>query len=105
MRFILMLHIYSGILGLLFGACAMILRKGSNRHGVAGKAFVISMLGLGLSGAYLGFMKHQTVNVAMGILTCYLVTTAWITARRRDGETSIFDWAALLVPVVVGVTF
>ena len=36
------------------------------------------------------------------LLTFYLVTTAWITARRRDGETSIFDWGALLVSLAVG---
>jgi hypothetical protein len=32
------------------------------------------------------------------------VATAWLTARRRDGETSIFDWGALLVPLALGLT-
>jgi hypothetical protein len=31
------------------------------------------------------------------------VTTAWLTARRRDGETSVFDWAALLIPLAIGI--
>ena len=52
----------------------------------------------------MGFIKHQTLNVAMGVLTCYLVTTAWRTARRGVEERSIFDWAALLVPLAIGAT-
>jgi hypothetical protein len=87
---------------MLSGAAAMSFRKGSHRHRVAGNVFVIVMLGLSASGAYLGFMKHQTLNGLMGILTFYLVVTAWWTARRRDGETRIFDLGALMVPLAVG---
>jgi len=99
---ILIFHICAGILGLLSGTAAMSFRKGSHRHRLTGNAFVISMLSLSASGAYLGFMKHQTLNGLQGILTFYLVATAWWTARRRDGETGIFDWGALIVPLGVG---
>jgi uncharacterized membrane protein len=99
---ILVLHICAGILGLLSGAAAMSFRKGSRRHGLAGNVFVISMLCLSASGAYLGFMKHQMLNGLMGVLTPYLVTTAWATASCRDGETGIFDWGALLFALAVG---
>jgi hypothetical protein len=30
------------------------------------------------------------------------MATAWLTARRRDGEVGIFDWSALMVPLAVG---
>jgi hypothetical protein len=60
------------------------------------------MLILSASGVYLALMKSQPGNVLGGSLTFYLVTTAWMTARRRDGETSIFDWGALLVSLAVG---
>ncbi len=99
---ILLLHICGGIIALLSGAAAMSFRKGSRRHRVAGIVFVVSMIGLGASGAYMGFVKHQTLNVAMGVLTSYLVATAWTTARRKGGEVGSFDWAALLVPLAVG---
>jgi hypothetical protein len=33
----------------------------------------------------------------------FLVGTAWVTARRREGETSIFDWVALLIPLALGI--
>jgi hypothetical protein len=99
---LLTFHICAGTVGLLSGAAAMFFRKGSHRHRVTGNVFVISMLCLSVSGAYLGFMKHQTLNGLMGVLTFYLVATAWLTARRRDGETGIVDWGALLVPLAVG---
>jgi uncharacterized membrane protein len=104
MRFspLLVFHICAGTSAMLSGTAAMSFRKGSHRHRVAGNVFVIAMLALSASGAYMGFMKHQTLNGFMGVLTFYLVVTAWSTARRRDGETHIFDWGALIVPLAVG---
>jgi uncharacterized membrane protein len=99
---ILVLHICAGILGLLSGAAALSFRKGSRWHRVAGNIFFVSMLGMSTAGAYLALMKHQMNNVFGGVLAFYLVTTAWATGRRRDGETSIFDWGALLVALAVG---
>jgi hypothetical protein len=46
--------------------------------------------------------QAQLANFFVGTLTFYLVATAWWAARRRDGETGIFDWAALLVAFSVG---
>jgi predicted membrane protein DUF2306 len=101
---VLLLHICAGTIGLLSGAVAISFRKGSRRHAMAGKVFVISMLGLSSSAVYLALMRHEIGNFIGGVLTFYLVTTAWFTVRRRDGETSVLDWAALLVPLAVGVT-
>jgi len=42
----------------------------------------------------------EVINILMGLLALYLVSTAWITARRRKG-TGPFDRVALLL--VVGV--
>jgi len=99
---LLPLHISAGIVGILSGAAAMSFRKGSARHALAGRVFVIAMLTLAASAVYLALMKHQVGNVLGGTLTFYLVTTAWMTARRGDGETGIFDWVALLIPLLVG---
>ncbi len=98
---LLTLHITAGALGMLSGFVAAFLRKGSRRHGLAGDVFVVSMLVLSATGVYLAIMKAQPGNILGGTLTFYLVATAWMAARRRDGETSMFDWAALLV--VLGV--
>jgi uncharacterized membrane protein len=100
---LLPLHISAGLVGILSGTAAMCFRKGSQRHALAGKVFVIAMLTLGASAVYLALMKHQLGNVLGGTFTLYLVATAWATARRRDGETSIFDWVALLIPLALGI--
>jgi hypothetical protein len=93
---LLVIHICGGVVGVLSGAAAMSFRKGTRRHRVAGNVFFVAMLVMGSSAAYLG-------NVVGGLLACYLVATAWLTARRREGETSIFDWAAFLFTLTVGV--
>ena len=99
---ILAFHICAGTLGMLSGFAAVSLRKGSRRHGLAGRVFVISMLSMSASGVYLAFMKSSPGDILGGALTFYLVATAWMTARRRDAKTGIFDWGALLVVLAVG---
>lgn len=104
MRFpLLMLHIAGGMLGMLSGAVALIFRKGSPVHVFAGRAFVGAMLTLGVSASWLAVLKNDPNNFGGGIMTFYLIMTAWLTARREDGETSRFDWAALAIPLVLGV--
>ena len=100
---ILVVHICGGTLGLLSGTAAMSFRKGSPRHVLAGKVFVASMLTMAAVAVYLGIVRHQPNNTGSGILTFYLIGTAWLTARRRDGETSRFDWVALLIPLAIGI--
>ncbi len=101
---ILLLHIASGTLGMLSGFVAVSLRKGSRRHGLAGDVFVTSMMSLGATGVYLAALKHQPGNILGGTFTFYLVTTAWLTARRKDAGTGIFDWGALLIVLAVTAT-
>jgi len=100
---LLPVHIAGGVVGIVSGSAAMSFRKGSARHALAGKVFVAAMLIMAASAVYLAVVKHQMNNVGGGILTFYLVGTAWLTARRKDGETSILDWGALLIPLAIGV--
>jgi hypothetical protein len=99
---LLWFHIGGGAIGLLSGFLTLALRKGSRRHRVAGKVFAVSMMCMGSAAAWLAFMKSQPSNVLGGTLTVYFVATAWVTVRRRAGETRKFDWVALLVPLAVG---
>ena len=101
---LLVVHISGGIVGLLSGGVAMSFRKGSRGHRVAGNVFFVAMLCLSSAGAYMAyFVKPNMGNVMGGVMTFYMVATAWATAKRKDGETGIFDWGALLVPLAVGV--
>jgi hypothetical protein len=88
---------------LFSGAAALSFRKGSRRHVLAGKIFVLSMLTMAVGAVYLAIVKHQPGNIGGGVITFYLVGTAWLTARRREGETSRMDWVALLIPLVLGI--
>ena len=98
----LIVHICAGSLGLLSGTAAIIFKKGSRRHVLAGRVFVVSMLTMAVFAVYLAVVYHDPNNIGGGILTFYLVGTAWLTARRRDGETSWFDWIVLLIPLALG---
>jgi hypothetical protein len=92
---ILVIHICGGVVGLLSGIAAVSFRKGSARHRVAGNLFFVAMLVMGAGAVYLG-------NVFGGAVTIYLVTTGWLTGRRREGKTTIFDWGALLFGLALG---
>ena len=81
----------------------MSFRKGSPRHVLAGKVFVASMLSMAVVAVYLAIVRHQRNNIGGGILTFYLIGTAWLTARRSDGETRPFDWVVFLIPLVLGI--
>jgi hypothetical protein len=98
----LIVHICAGSLGLLSGTAAMFFRKGSPRHVLAGKVFVAAMVTMGVFAVYLAITRHQPNNIGGGILTVYLIGTAWLTARRRDGETIRLDWVVLLIPLALG---
>lgn len=98
---ILLIHIVAGTVGMLSGFVAAFLRKGSRRHGLAGDVFVISMMCLSATGVYLAILKSQTGNILGGSITFYMVTTAWITARRGEGKTGFFDWALLVFPLTI----
>jgi hypothetical protein len=100
---ILIVHICAGTLGLLSGTAAMTFRKGSPGHVLAGRVFVAAMLTMGVFAVYLAITRHQRNNIGGGILTVYLIGTAWLTARRRDGETSRFDWVVFLIPLALGI--
>ena len=99
---LLFLHVAGGLVGLLSGTVAMVYRKGSRGHRLAGDVFVVSMLTMGLCGSTLAAMKHQMNNVFGGLLTFYMITTAWSTGRRRDGRTSLLDWGAMVFATVLG---
>ncbi|HEX5056597.1 MAG TPA: hypothetical protein VFX02_08875 [Gammaproteobacteria bacterium] len=93
---ILILHIAAGVSGILSGAAAMIFRKGSGPHKTAGKIFVISMLTMAAAASVLGYLRQEWYQVVSGISAMYVVTTAWITLRRKEGQTGRFEIVAFV---------
>ena len=97
----LLLHICAGTLGVISGFVAVSLRKGSRRHALAGTVFVISMMVLASSGTFMAIVKSQPGNILGGTLTLYLVATAWLTIKRREGNPGLIDWSALLFAAAI----
>ena len=93
---LLILHIFGGTLGLLAGTVAMIARKGNRLHRLSGNAFTLGMLTLAASGFWLAILKSQISNVIAAVLTFYLIGSAWLAGRRRDG-TGLLDWTGLFL--------
>jgi uncharacterized membrane protein len=93
---VLAFHISAGIAGMLSGGVTIFLRKGTNRHRVAGDVFVIAMMSMSISAIDLALIKNRMDDVFAAMFTIYLVATAWETARRGDGKPGIFEWAAFL---------
>jgi uncharacterized membrane protein len=99
---VLALHITAGALGLLSGTAAICVRKGSRIHAKTGIVFSVSMLILASTGAYIAYVRSQPGNIVGGLLTLYMIATAWMAGRRREAKTGIFDWAGLAFALCVG---
>lgn len=92
------LHITGGTVGLLAGTVAVLSSKGARLHRIAGTAFVVSMLVMAAFADYLAIrIPDQIPNLLIGTFTIYLVTTAWLAVRRREGTTGLAEKIAFLV--------
>ena len=100
---LLFFHIAGALVGLVSGWAAIFLRKGSRLHGAAGNAFFISMLTMCVCGVTLAAMKQQVGNILGGTLTFYLVATAWLTVKRREGQIGRLEWGAMLLAFAFGI--
>jgi len=102
----LVIHIAAGAVGLVSGTIAVIARKGGPLHRKAGTVFVASMAVIAVFAIYLGFaVPDQLTNVFIGAFALYLVATAWMTVRRREGASGVFERWALLVALCLCAPF
>jgi hypothetical protein len=107
---LLIVHVGAGCLGILSGAAALSVRKGERLHRAFGTAFFVSMLTVSALAVYLAVFVPPTAaggappsaSVSIGILTFYLVATAWMTVRRTEGTIGRFEKGALVI--ALGVT-
>lgn len=99
----LIVHIFCGIVAVVAGLLALLVRKGSALHRSTGKIFSVAMLVMASSGVVLAVIKGQRFNVIVGILTCYLVATAWMTTVRREKTVGRTETLFLFVALATGV--
>ena len=100
---VLYLHIGAGNVGLLSGAAALVFRKGSPLHRLAGKTFVVSMLIMSTIGASVApfLPTPERASVLAGVLTFYLVLTSWADVKRKPGQFGPFDFGSLVVSLAI----
>lgn len=96
----LMIHAGAGVLGLVSGVVAVIASKGERLHRGAGTVFVLVMGTTAASGVYLGFVGGEPNNAIAGIVTLYLLATAWMTVRRQENDTGLFEIGAFLFAAI-----
>lgn len=107
---VLVLHITGGSVAMLAGAVALSARKGEPVHRAAGTVFFLSMLLTAAIGATVApfLTEGQRPNTIAGILTFYLVLTAWRTVQRQDGgidRFAILGFFIALGSAIAGVLF
>ena len=90
-------HITMGIVALLSGAAAFAFRKGSRSHRIAGNLFFVTMLATAASAVYAGIFKPYRPAIVEGMLVFYWVVSAWLTARRKEGQVGLPEYGALLL--------
>ena len=99
-------HVGAGAIGLVSGTIAAVAHKGGYLHRKAGTLFVASMLLMATLAVYLGFaVPDQIVNVFIGSFVFYLVATAWMTVRRKEGTSGAFERFALLAALCLCTPF
>jgi uncharacterized membrane protein len=78
------LHILAGTLALLAGALALVARKGSPLHRLAGRGFALAMLVMAGSSLVISVgLRPNPGNVVAALLVTYLVATSWLTLTHR----------------------
>lgn len=75
------LHILTGTVALVSGVLSFAVKKGSHSHKKFGLTFVLSMLVMAISGAFLAFLASEQLNMVAGLVTFYLVVTAYLTVH------------------------
>ncbi|MES1198976.1 MAG: hypothetical protein ABUS48_03250 [Pseudomonadota bacterium] len=92
---VLWTHIGGGGFGILAGTVALFTRKGEKLHRAAGNVFFIAMLAMAGVGAIVAPLLHDRVSSVAGVMTLYLVTSGWVTVKRRENSLSAWEIGGL----------
>src|SRR5579871_6468870 len=105
LAFAYVLHIGGGAIGLVSGTLAAFARKGARLHRAAGTIFFVSMLAMAVfAGALAVAVPGQSSNLLGAILTFYLVSTAWLTVRRKEGTTGTAEMVSLAASLLIALS-
>jgi uncharacterized membrane protein len=75
-------HVLGGAIAIVSGFVALFVSKGGTLHRRSGTIFVYAMLVMSLSGAVVAVGRSgAAMNIPAGLVTAYLVITAWLTVQ------------------------
>jgi hypothetical protein len=100
---LLPVHISAGGLAIVAGAVALVAMKGAWLHRKSGVVFVAAMLTMGLSGSALALRDGFNPNALGGLMSAYLVVTAWATVHPPAAGGRQLAVGAMLVALALGV--
>jgi hypothetical protein len=98
-------HVGAGALGLVSGMVAAFARKGGRLHRTSGNFFFVSMTVMAAFAAYLGIVVPDNINIFIATFTAYLVATAWLTVRRKEGTIGLAEKIAFALAIVLCAPF
>jgi len=94
---LLVLHIFTGFLALLFGFIAMIVKKGGKVHRLVGKIFFFSMLGVTASALLISLIKKNQFLLFIAIFSFYQNYMGYRALKEKSLEPLPIDWLVLIV--------
>lgn len=100
---LLFFHILTGAAALISGALSFAVTKGSNSHKKFGLTFVLSMIVMAISGALLAFLATEKLNMVAGLVTFYLVVTAYLTVHPPKNNAIIVHSIFMTLGFTIGV--
>ena len=90
-------HVVAGALAILTGYVALFAAKGARVHRGSGQIFVGAMLVMSLTGAVVAVGRPgAAVNIPAGLVTAYLIATAFATVRPPSPRRRQFERAAMI---------
>jgi len=101
---LMFIHAPAGLIALLSGVGALMTVKGSTQHRLLGKIFGVSMLLMCASAVYIAYLNKTMDSLFVGLMTFYLVATAWDTAASKEKMIGMFHYVALVYALLVGIS-
>ena len=96
-------HVVAGAIAILTGYVALFAFKGATVHRKSGLIFVGAMLVMSLTGAVMAVGRPgAAVNVPAGLVTAYLIATAFATVRPPSARVRGFERGAMIAAFLFG---
>ena len=84
-------HISAGAVALSSGFLTLLTTKGNAKHKQYGKAYLLSMLILGLTGVIVATVRDIPLSMLNGFVICYFVLSSLSAIRNLEYQINLFD--------------